>query len=168
MLLDTVTKEKYTIEQVLDLLKVWIKLTDVNGIQAEMVEAPFKHLSATMDEYLRQFFSNSDNSCTSYFNISGGANSFSFGIEKDDVSIPYELLSSGEKCLYTLALICSMVKISDTLLPLILVDDLLDHLDSEKIQQCFETLYNISDLQIILAGVQACNHPESGNIVISL
>ena len=43
---------------------------------------------------------------------------------------------------------------SNTQLPILLIDDLLDHLDTSRITSCFETLYSIDNVQVLLAGVQ--------------
>lgn len=86
--------------------------------------------------------------------LSEKANSFSFGVTNEENEyIEFDLLSSGEKCLYTLALLISIVELSDSPLKIIMIDDLLDHLDMLRIKDCFETLYSISDIQILLAGV---------------
>ena len=71
--------------------------------------------------------------------------------------IEFDMLSSGEKCLYTLAMLIAITENSASDLKLILIDDLLDHLDDANIQTCFATLNNIEDIQVILAGVQPCN-----------
>lgn len=44
--------DKYKIEQNIGLLKVWIKLTDVNGLQSQIMEAPYKQLAEKMSVYL--------------------------------------------------------------------------------------------------------------------
>lgn len=162
-LVDVLTSQKYEIEQELEILKIWVKLTDVNGLQSDMMKAPFNNLARKMTAYLNKFFN--DTNLTASFHLTQEANSFSFGLYKDNNYIEYDMLSSGEKCLYTLALLFSLVEISDTHLPIILIDDLLDHLDASNINNCFETLYSINDIQIVLAGVQKCTHSEASNFV---
>ena len=71
------------------------------------------------------------------FNVSTKANSFSFGLIRNDVYIPYDLLSSGEKCLYSLALMICIVNNSKSPLKLMLCDDMFDHLDAEAIENKF-------------------------------
>lgn len=163
------TQDKYKLEQNIEILKVWIKLTDVNGLQSQLMEAPFKKLADKMSEYLRQFFSDSNKFSSAKFFLSEKANSFSFGVvNADDEYIEFDLLSSGEKCLYTLALLLSIVEDSDSELKLIMIDDLLDHLDAARISDCFATLYNISNIQVLFAGVQNCNHSEADSFVVEL
>ncbi len=166
-LMDQLTTEKYQTEQAIEILKVWVKLTDVNGLQSKVMNAPFVALADKVSLYLRKFFNHAD--LTAEFFLSEKANSFSFGIRVSDSDyIGFDYLSSGEKCLYTLALLLSIVETSDAQLPLILVDDLLDHLDNEKIKTCFETLYDISTIQVLLAGVQECTHPKATQFVVEV
>lgn len=168
-LTDNITNDKYKAEQNLEMLKVWIKLTDVNGLQTQLMEAPFKKLADNMSVYLQQFFSGNSRFSAAKFYLSEKANSFSFGVI--DISgeyIEFDLLSSGEKCLYTLALLLSIVESSDAPLKLIMIDDLLDHLDMARIEDCFKTLYSISGIQVLLAGVQNCHHPNSTEFAIKV
>ena len=165
-LTDKLTNDKYRLEQNIEILKAWIKLTDVNGMQSEIMKLPFKNLATDITIKLRALFDNED--ITASFNLEERANSFSFGIIRNGQYIEYDMLSSGEKCLYTLALTMSLIEMSDASLKLLLVDDLLDHLDQSKIAAAFETLYKCTNIQIILAGVQQCNHLDSDKFVISL
>ena len=131
------------------------------------MKAPFKSLADSITVKLQGLFGS--NEIKADFNLEERANSFSFGIIRDDMGyIEFDMLSSGEKCLYTLALVLSLVEMSSADLKLLLVDDLLDHLDSVKIQAVFQTLYDSNGAQIILAGVQQCKHPAAESIVISL
>lgn len=166
-LTNTLTTQKFQIEQELEILKAWIKLTDVNGLQSSIMTIPFDNLADKMSIYLNKFFNNSD--LTAAFHLTQEANSFSFGIRKaDNTYIEFDLLSSGEKCLYTLSLMLGIIEVSDTQLPIILIDDLLDHLDTSRITSCFETLYDIKTTQIILAGVQNCNHDNASDFVLNI
>nr|DAV58115.1 MAG TPA: STRUCTURAL MAINTENANCE OF CHROMOSOMES PROTEIN [Caudoviricetes sp.] len=147
------TAQKFQIEQEIEILKDWIKLTDVNGMQSDIMKAPFNKLAGKMSMYLNKFFGSTD--LTAAFHLTQEANSFSFGIRKaDDTYIEFDLLSSGEKCLYTLSLMLGLIETSNTQLPILLIDDLLDHLDTSRITSCFETLYSIDNVQVLLAGVQ--------------
>lgn len=158
----TLTAQKFQIEQEIEILKDWVRLTDVNGMQSAIMEAPFNNLAGKMSVYLNKFFNRND--LTAAFHLTQEANSFSFGIRKADNSyIEFDLLSSGEKCLYTLSLMLGLIETSNTHLPIILIDDLLDHLDQERITSCFETLYNIDSVQVLLAGVQ--NSPINEGII---
>lgn len=62
----------------------------------------------------------------------------------------------------------SIVESSDSPLKLIMIDDLLDHLDAARIKDCFATLYNIESIQILLAGVQNCTHSNAEEFVIEV
>lgn len=159
------TQEKFVTEQNLEISKIWSKFTDMNGIQSDIVKAPFEALSDRITDHLKKLW-NDDNISAKFF-LSNKANSFNFGIEhKQSRSyIPFDLLSSGEKCMFTLALFMSIIENSTTKLPLILVDDLLDHLDDGRIDEVFNALYSESNIQIILAGVKPCNHPNNKEFV---
>ena len=159
------TLQKYRLEQRIEMLKAWVKLSDVNGMQSDIMKAPFWSLRKNVSKYLSEFFG-----CEieAEFILEEKANSFSFGIIRNGSYIRYELLSSGEKCLFVLALTLAMIQMSDAQLKFILIDDILDHLDSKKIDACFETLYEISDIQIILAGVKDCNHPNASEFIINI
>lgn len=159
------TLQKFKLEQRIDMLKAWVKLTDVNGMQSDIMIAPFWSLRKNVSKYLSELF---EFDTIAQFNLEEKANSFSFGIIRDGAYIRYELLSSGEKCLFVLALTLAMIEISDAQLKFILIDDILDHLDSKKIDACFETLYEISGVQIILAGVKDCNHPNASEFTINI
>lgn len=161
-LIDTVTKEKFTLSSELDACKAWDKLTGVNGLQQNNDgEDPFEKLIAQMTPDIQLLFGSS---ATPEFLRAGKANSFSFGIEKEDFMnnrtyIPYDMLSSGEKCLFTLALLMSIIRFSLSPLKLIMIDDLFDHLDDTNIDNMFKSLLNVQDIQMIFAGVKV---PQDG------
>ena len=67
-----------------------------------------------------------------------------------------------------LSILLSIAEDSNNNLPLVMVDDLLDHLDPDRIDDCFKTLYSIHNVQVLLAGVQKCNHPESEKFVVKI
>lgn len=116
-----------------------------------------------------RFFAGTNKFTTAKFHLTEKANSFSFGVTNEENEyIEFDLLSSGEKCLYTLALLISIVELSDSPLKIIMIDDLLDHLDMLRIKDCFETLYSISDIQILLAGVQDCTHSNAKEFVVEI
>lgn len=165
-LTDKLTAEKFGIEQSIDILKAWIKLTDVNGLQSRIMNEPFNKLFASMTSDLQHIFRCREFNNPQY-NMSDKSNSFSFGVLQDNQTyLEYDLMSSGEKCLYMLVLLIAIVRASSAKLPIILVDDLIDHLDGDRISSCFETLNNITDVQIILAGVAEPVHPDADEFVI--
>ncbi len=87
---------------------------------------------------------------------------------RDGKYVDYDLLSSGEKCLYALALSLAIIDSSKSELKLLLVDDLLDHLDSQNIRNCFSTLYNTTSTQILVAGVQPYTCERADDVVIEI
>ena len=131
------------------------------------MEAPYKQLAEKMSVYLQEFFAGKFKSAK--FHLSEKSNNFSFGVINNESNyIEFDLLSSGEKCLYTLVLLLSIAESSDSQLKLIMIDDLLDHLDTARIKDCFETLYKISNVQILMAGVQNCTHSNAEEFVIEV
>lgn len=156
-LADKVTADKFKLENQLEVYKLWIKRTDANGLQTELMNKPFTDLAAEMSTYLTKMF-NKD--VTAQFNLSSKANSFSFGLVREDKYIEFDYLSSGERCLFTLALIMCILNKSTAQLRLIIIDDILDHLDDDNSQYLFSALKSTSDIQFILAGVKACTDAE--------
>lgn len=164
---ETLTKEKYTAELKLSVFKIWEKLTSSSGrLQGELSEKPFRQMEDMMTAHLKNILSDD---VRMKFYLSDKANSFSFGLERGSKYIPFDLLSSGEKCLYTLALMICLTEISSSPLKLILIDDLLDHLDDDKASKLFESLSNMDGkVQIILAGVKEVKSKKSNKIVIEV
>lgn len=163
---DKIVEDKFKCSEDIEVVKSLIDLTGVNGLQNEIMNSPFADLADNISFYLKSFFK--DNDIKASFNLSTKSNSFSFGIIRNEVYLDYDILSSGEKCLYTLALLISLVKSSTSDIHLILIDDILDHLDDNKIDNLFKALYELDDIQILLAGVKPCNHSDSQKIVINM
>lgn len=150
---DVIIKDKYRIEQTIEALKVWVDLTSVNGLQAQSNgENPFDILADEVNEVLSNLITNRKVSCK--FNSEGKANSFSFGLYSEDSYVPYNLLSSGEKCLFVLSLFIALLNYNHSSLNLILIDDFLDHLDEDNFQKIFEVLRDKTNIQFIFAGVK--------------
>ena len=150
-LIDNLTNEKYKLESNQEIYKIWVKLTDANGLQTDMMNKPFKNLESDMTGYLKSMFGRDDVECK--FVLSNKANSFDFGLVRDGDYISYRKLSSGEKTLYAFALMLCLTARTTGELKLICVDDFLDHLDSENVNHLFSTLKGIKDIQILMAGV---------------
>ena len=165
-LTDKLTAEKIQIELDLEMYKAWEKLTSINGLQTKLMNQPFANFSTKMTKYIQKFYGRED--VFAGFCLVEKANSFSFGLNCDGKYIPYDLLSSGEKCMYMLSLILTINDESNSDLKLVLVDDLLDHLDAENIYNTFITLYNSTSSQIIIAGVQPYNYENADDIVITI
>lgn len=153
-LVDTFTSQKFDIQQSIEALKVWIKLTGENGLQTQFMGDPFADLSDNLSVYLSAMFD--EPNLKAHFNLSTKVNSFSFGIDRNGSYIPFDMLSSGEKCMYTLALLTCLTDTSNAQLKLIMIDDLFDHLDDENIENVFKGIQSISGIQYIFAGVKSC------------
>ena len=154
--IESITKRKYEVELQSKALANWVKKTDTNGLQTTLMLAPFNELSDTMTEYIQRMYANSD--LKAHFNVSSKSNSFSFGLVRNGTYIPYDLLSSGEKCLYSLALMICIVNNCKSPLKVLLLDDAFDHLDSHTIETTFATLKNVEGIQFIFAGVKECKN----------
>ena len=154
--IDSITKLKFESELQVEALAKWVKTTDTNGLQTTLMVKPFEDLAELMTGYIQQMYGRDD--IKARFIISNKANSFSFGLVRAGDYIPYDLLSSGEKCLYTLALMICIVANSKSPLKMLLCDDMFDHLDSAAIESTFTALKNIPDVQFIFAGVKDCEN----------
>lgn len=153
-LVDTFTAQKFGIQQSIEALKVWIRLTGENGLQTQFMGDPFSDLSDNLSVYISAMFD--EPNLKAHFNLSTKVNSFSFGIDRNGSYIPFDMLSSGEKCMYTLALLTCLTDTSNAQLKLIMIDDLFDHLDDENIENVFKGIQSISGMQYIFAGVKPC------------
>lgn len=165
-LMETLTADKIRIELDIELYKAWEKLTSINGLQTKLMNQPFADFSTKMTKYIQKFYDREDISAG--FCLVEKANSFSFGLIRDGKYIPYDLLSSGEKCMYMLSLILTINDESKSEFKIVLVDDLLDHLDAENIYNTFITLYNSTSSQIIVAGVQPYTYENADDIVLNI
>lgn len=151
-LIDNFTKDKYKLELERQVLKVWIATTGPNGLQSELMSNPLGNFETTFNTYIRKMFKEPDVKCA--FNVSGKANSFSFGLSRNDKYIPYSNLSSGEKCMYILAFMTCIVEHSLSDIKAVIVDDMIDHLDDENAEFVMTSLDSYPDCQYILAGVK--------------
>ena len=161
-MMETLQKVQIMREYEIQCLKCWIKCTDANHLQNDLMIAPFIQLSDKISFYVNKLFN--DTHMKAQFNLSSKSNDFSFGVYKmdEDIYIPYDLLSSGEKCIFTLAFMLTLLEISNSTYQFLLIDDMLDHLDDDKIAHIFKSFEsNISDIQLICAGVK----PYSGDIL---
>lgn len=154
--------EKLKAEQNLDIVKKLIKRTDVNGLQQELMNRSFTAFAHACSGHVVKFFG--DSSMSLQFNLSSKANSFSFGLKTNENYVPYELLSSGEKCLVILSVLLNISKRNS--IPVLLVDDFLDHLDEDRAAKCFDALCEIADTQVIIAGVKPCTSEKFKPFII--
>lgn len=163
--IESLTKSKFEADTALSLYKSWVNLTGVNGLQSGVGDDnPFAILEGAMKDRIHLLFGDD---VSPRFNVESKANSFSFGIVRGLNYIPYDLLSSGEKCMYALALMMSIVDDSKSSLKLIMVDDLFDHLDDNNIKTLFDSLYSVKDIQMIFAGVK-CPDVEDKSIIVRI
>lgn len=163
---DTIMKDKMLAETRAEVLKVLAKLTDVNGMQTSIMERPFIEFSDEISEIYSEIMNDESKFV---FNLESKANSFGFGIIRDGKYIGFDYLSSGEKSLVTLSLLVGIVLKSNAKLKILLIDDMLDHLDAERSALCFDALYKLCeahDIQIIAAGVIPCDHPKASEFTI--
>lgn len=141
---------KYKLEIEMQVIKLWINHTSESGLQSNYMADPLNNIIEELNKYLVTLFN--DNTIGAYFNVESKSNSFSFGIQRDGVYIPYDLLSSGEKCMYLVAFISYLASTSPV--NVVLVDDLFDHLDTPNLKFIIDGMKSISSVQYIIAGVQ--------------
>lgn len=165
-LIDNLTKDKLACENCLNMLKGWISATGANGLQSQITDGAFKVLSANMDDYIKALYG--DETLKTKFVLEEKANSFSFGLVRNDKYIAYDLLSSGERCIFTLAMLLCLIANAQSELKVILLDDLLDHIDDDKIKILFKGLNDVKDIQIILAGVKKYTEANYDSVVITI
>lgn len=156
--IENITRLKYQAELNAAALAAWVKLTDTNGLQTSLTMGPFEELATKMTKYIQNMWGT--DTLQAHFNISTKANSFSFGLIRGEKYIPYEQLSAGEQCLYSLALMICITDSNKSPLKLILIDNSLDNLDDIAVENTFTALKNIKDIQFIMAGVKACKNAE--------
>ncbi len=120
-----------------------------NGLQQDVMMKPFEDVIETISSYLQKTFNNKK--LSAYFTLSEKSNSFEFGLINDKgVQIPFETLSSGEKCVYMLALQSSLVDKSSGL-KVIILDDVFDHVDAGNIKRCVNAARKFKSIQYMFA-----------------
>ena len=158
---DRYVQDKFKVEQEIEIIKTWVKLTDANGLQTTLSTSAFDELSQKLNRYIRQVF---EPETRAAFYISSKANSFSFGIDRDGSYISYSNLSSGEKCLYMLALLTYICNNSKSDLKILLIDDSFDHLDEQNSDIIFRFVSNMKSIQYVFAGVNPVELIENATI----
>lgn len=145
----------------LEMLKIWEKLTSANGLQSKMSGDVFAEFGQDIQNILEDVLPE----VSFEFCVEEKSRSFSFGwfTEKKDY-IPFNQMSSGEQCICMLCMMAAIVKKSDSRLPLIVVDDMFDHLDHKNFLGVFEMLRRIENIQIIVAGVTYLPGVDADNI----
>lgn len=153
--INEITATKFKAENELEALKILIKRTDANNMQTEIAQLPFAEFAESMNSVVSKLFGDD----TRFkINLESRANSFSFGIIKTsaigEIYVPYDLMSSGEKTLLAFTMMVYIVKHSSSSLKLVMIDDMLDHLDDTNILSLFEKFAD-TEVQIINAGVKS-------------
>ena len=133
-----------------DVLGSWIKLTGENGLQSSLASKQFEKVQEAITESVKSLFGD-EAEC--FFDVRNKANSFSFGVKREGKYVPYNLLSTGERCLLSLAFMRYICANSDSPLKVILVDDMLDNLDDGNFKKAIAYIEQCTDVQIIAAGV---------------
>lgn len=163
-LIDSITQDKNSADLQLQVYKLWEKLTNVNGLQSN--SSGFDYLKQVSTRYVSSLFGDS---ASIEFILSKQSNSFDFGLFRQNFGyVSYSLLSSGEQCKYILALLLSLLEISNPKLPLLLLDDSFDHLDDYNASKVLESLYNVSGIQMIFAGVKQITSKNSDKFVFNV
>lgn len=153
-MIETLTKDKYTFQEKYDVLNAWVKLTDSNGLQSTLSSGGFDVLEFNLSKEVERVFGEGTK-CK--FNVTNKANSFSFGIVRNDTYIPYNLLSTGEKTLFAFALMLYVAQNSGSDLKVVMMDDFFDHLDSDRFASLMDAVKcDLGDVQIVMAGVVPC------------
>lgn len=150
--------EKFKVDSVLEAYKALEKATGVNGLQSQL-DSPFAKLVDMMNEDVDRLMGEEE--CSAEFLVSEKANSFSFGIRRNDLYIPYDMLSSGEKTLYCLALLAALCRLNPDI-RLMLIDDLFDYLDKENYAEAIDWINHTDDIQFIFATVRL--YSDTGSI----
>lgn len=153
---DKLVKDKLKYDIQMNCLKLWDKMTGPNGKQSELALKPFEEFSLSFSPILQQVFK--DNSIFAKFMIESKANSFDFGLIRHkgiEEYVSFNSLSSGEKCIFLIAMLSSIVHLSKSPLKLIILDDVFDHLDKANLDALMEAVDgSYDDIQLIFAGVQ--------------
>ena len=135
-----------------------------NGLQQDVMMKPFEDVIETISSYLQKTFNTKK--ISAYFTLSEKSNSFEFGlINAKGVQIPFETLSSGEKCVYMLALQSSLVDKSNGL-KVIILDDVFDHVDVGNIKRCVNAARKFKSIQYMFATFNTVDElPSDVNLI---
>lgn len=156
-LYNKVNNDKIQAEFYMTCLKNWKTLTDVNGLQNTLAAKPFESLTDNLTCYIQHVFGDTT---SAYFNLSSQANSFDFGLKRNDQIVYFNTLSSGEQCLYMFAfMVCLLFGDEEPALPIILLDDVFDHLDSNNVETIMNAinLAGYNGVQFVFAGFNLIN-----------
>ena len=154
-LMHNIQVESSELDLKLAFVKDAVKWTGPNGLQTNVLLEAFDSMNTIMKFVQTSFYL--EELGEPEFVLTNKANSFNFGFRREKILIPFEMLSSGEKCIFTLMFMIGLAAYSSDMLKFILIDDLFDHLDKTKYQTVINHMKDISqDVQIIVAGVNEC------------
>lgn len=145
----SMTADKYRLSLQQDILKRLVQYTDASHWQLDIVQEKFMDMQQLMNDLYAKIGS----MVQTTFHIVDKANSFYMGIVRDGREIPYDLMSSGEKGVFAIIMMIACMQYKNNVLPIIVIDDMLDHMDSENFSKIFKLLSTDLGLQCILAGV---------------
>jgi DNA repair exonuclease SbcCD ATPase subunit len=160
---DKLKNDKARLECEIDYLKIIYKKTSTSGLQSQLAEEAFITFIDKMNPTVEAVFGVPG--VKAKFNLVEKANTFSVGLFRGDMFTPYDLLSSGEKCLFTFALVSTLIQVSEARLPIMLMDDLVDHLDADNAESFFDSLGNVGNVQAVIAGVQPYTSKHEGVVI---
>lgn len=148
---EDILQQSVDLSNYIEELKLIEKYTGPNGISSNIAKIPFNKLS---DDFHVELSSACDkfNNCTPVFDLD--SKSFRIGIEKENNFISYITLSSGEKAIYSIALCVTLLKYNDASLNVLIMDDVLDHIDEHNMLSLSKYIDSQSNrIQFVFAGV---------------
>lgn len=159
---EDILQQSVDLSNYIEELKLIEKYTGPNGISSDIAKIPFNKLS---DDFHFEL-SNICNKFIDYrpvFDLN--SRSFRIGIEKEENFVPYTTLSSGEKALYAIALCVTLLKYNTAELNVLIMDDVLDHIDEENMLSLSKYMDSQSNIiQFIFAGVNEIKENSLCNI----
>lgn len=159
---EDILKQSVDLMNYIEELKRIEKYTGPNGISSEIAEIPFNKLSDDLHFELSNICDKFDN-YTPVFDLD--AKSFRIGVEDENNFISYTTLSSGEKAVYSIALCTTLLKYSKASLNVLIMDDVLDHIDEQNMLSLSKYIDSQSNMiQFIFAGVNEIKENSLCNI----
>lgn len=151
-ILETIQEQQEANDAELKFVNAAVKATGENGLQTDVMVQPFMELADIMHQLMVKLHLESLGSPN--FKVEAKANSFNFGFMRETF-IPFALLSSGEKCVFTVIFMTAISQISNTELEFVMIDDLFDHLDQDRFETVITNVKELAeDTQFIIAGVK--------------
>lgn len=153
--------EQLSLDSKIAFTKDAIKALGENGLQSDLIKEPFEKLQKEMWKTLVADWDQKEIGVPKFI-IESKSNSFNFGFERDKKFIPFQNLSSGEKCVFMTLFLVELTKLSKSALKTVIIDDLFDHLDDNK----FENLVSSNThAQLIVAGVKKIENNSPFSVI---